>query len=128
MKSAPDSTPHVYSGSRIHRQIYRLESDLANGNIWYLSPNKDFKILYNAEEQGWRIVYMNQTKPFLMTEKDPQAFDKCPHDSSLTWKLVEDREFYKHTGGDISVECTQEDFDYYEQSNWDPNSNAYMYD
>ena len=78
-----------------------------NGTFkWFSDPSKDFAISYNADEQGWAIgpiTYMNQSRPFLMTEKDSQAFDKCPHDSSLTWFHAEDRN--KFDGDDINVKC-----------------------
>ena len=102
------------NGLRIRRQIYTIESDngyLDNnaGNLkWVSSDDSDFVISYNADEQGWvigPITYMNQSRPFLMTEKDSQAFDKCPHDSSLTWFHAEDRKFYKFDGDDINVKC-----------------------
>ena len=100
------------NGLRIRRQIYTIESDNGyldnNGNLKWVTPYKDFVISYNADEQGWAIgpiTYMNQSRPFLMTEKDLQAFDKCPHDSSLTWFHAEDRKFYKFDGDDINVKC-----------------------
>ena len=102
------------NGLRIRRQIYTIESDngyLDNnaGNLkWVSSDDPDFVISYNADELGWAIGQMNQSKPFLRTEKDPQAVDKCPHDSSLKWIHVEDPLYSnKSDENDISVDCVE---------------------
>ena len=97
----------TYVAPRMHREIYTLESDLDNnGNTLYLSPNKDSEIVYDTDEQVWRIEPMDLSwsNTFLKTEQDSQASKKCPHDSSLTWMHVEDRDV-----GDISVECFKDD-------------------
>ena len=107
------TTQNEGNGLRIRRHIFRIDSDKKfplddNGNNNWVSLSEDSTIFYNADELGWAIGQMNQSKPFLRTEKDPQAIDKCPHDSSLTWMRVEDPLYSnKSDEDDISVDCVE---------------------
>ena len=74
----------------------RNNSDIKE--IQYLSLNDDgdnwYVIWYNSSELGWAIGHfegVNNTStpsndPEFITDQDPSAFRKCPHDSSLKWR------------------------------------------
>ena len=90
-------------------------NDLDIKDIQYLThyDGYDYVIWYDPRKLGWAIGHFDglnkstpSNHPDYITERDPSAFQKCPHDSSLTWRHYQEDASQGMGDEIIGVKCS----------------------